>query len=130
MVSREERRGARREQECLLSSPAITSVRMVLVMEGVSRVVATSNQLIHDLSHGSKLPAALLRLHLSRRRATRRCLDKMRRDSGWTLAGILALGFPCTWIHMMDSGWSGSWVLAHCEIFNCPGTTGKMKQHR
>ena len=99
MVSLGERRGARREQECSLSSLAITSPTMVLVMVGVSKVVATSNQLIHDFSNGSKSPAALfpvLVLLLFMSKAIRLCLDKMRRDSGWTLGGIFAPSSPST----------------------------------
>ena len=64
-----------------------TLATVVLVMEGVSRVVATSIQLSQDFSHMRKSPLILLRL---RRRSTRHCLDKRRRDSGWTLGGILA----------------------------------------
>ena len=98
MVSRGERREARREQECLLiTSLAITSSTMVLVMVGVSKVVATSNQLIHDFSNGSKSPPfPVLILLPFRSKATRLCLDKTRRDSGWTLGGIFAPSFPPT----------------------------------
>ena len=98
MVSLDERRGARREQECLLiSSLAITSPTMVLVMVGVSKVVATSNQLIHRFSNRrTSLLFPVLILLPFRSKATRLFLDKMRRDSGWTLGGIVAPNFPST----------------------------------
>ena len=83
-----------------------TLATVVLVMEGVSRVVATSIQLSQDFSHMRKSPPILLRF---RRRSTRHCLDKSRRDSGWILGGILATKLAWA-LSVTDSGWNELWI--------------------
>ena len=74
---------------------SITSATIVLVRSGVSRATTISNHLAHSSRKAVASPFPITLLLFLRSSPTRHCLDRDRRDSGWSLGGILALSLGC-----------------------------------